>query len=78
MWNEEKSKEEHELERINKLKYLYNKKNHYQEELRNIHKEKIKTKPKTDMKKSIIDEKIEENRLKIKSMSAADIYKQGQ
>jgi hypothetical protein len=38
---------------------LYNKKNNYQEELRSIHKEKIKTRPKVDMKKSILDEKIE-------------------
>ena len=30
------------------------------------------------MKKSIIDNKIEEHQLKVKSMSAADIYRQGQ
>ena len=30
------------------------------------------------MRKSIIDEKLEDHRLKVKSMSAADIYKQGQ
>ena len=58
LWNEEKQKEELQIQRIEKLKSLYNRKNHYQEELRIIHKDKIKTKPKVDMKKSIIDNKI--------------------
>ena len=60
------------------MKALYSKKNHFQEKLRDVHKEQIKPKPRYKIRKSIIDEKLEDNRLKVKSMSAADIYKQGQ
>lgn len=40
------------------MKLLFNKKNNFQENLRGIHKEKIKTKPKDDMRQSIIEEKL--------------------